>query len=427
MRTNVLFLLAKALRQYLAGGDCRFVFRRTHESALSPLDSAHLYLHVPFCSSECPYCPYNKIPFQPTVADQYVEALHAEIRLVRARVGPLRAPSLYVGGGTPMLLGHRFAEVIDCVRNAFDLDGPVAVEVTPADFSEKQVEYLQAAGATMVSVGVQSFQEATLQTIGRLYPGPVARRALQQLAQAGFDTVNADLMFAVPGQTQAQLSDDLEQAVACGASQVTTYPLFTFPYSTAARHRRQRSLRLPSLPVRYRQYRHIWQHFHEHDFAPASVWSFRKGRAAPYSSVTRKVYVGLGAGAATCIPGHYSFNTFDVPAYMAQLGRQRLPVALHMNTTRRLEDWYWLYWQMYQTRIDKNALRKRFKSPGPSPYAVLELCKLMRWIQEDEAEYRMTEAGAFWIHLAQNYLLLGSIDRLWQRAMAEPFPQSVAI
>lgn len=419
--------LARVIRQYLAGRDCRFVFHGSTESHLAPLGSAHLYLHVPFCRQECPYCPYNKIPYERSLAERYVEGVLKEIQLVRDRVDQLRVLSLYVGGGTPLLLGPGLVRVVDSLRETFNLDGPLACEVNPSDLTDEGVKHLQACGMTMVSAGIQSFQDATLDTIGRSYSADVARQALHRLTQAGFETVNADLMFAVPGQTGDQLSDDLKQAVEYGASQVTTYPLFTFPYTNAARHRRQTSLRMPPFRARRRQYRQIWRYFAGAGFTPASVWSFRKTECRGYSSVTRKVYVGLGAGAATCIPGHYTFNTFDVPAYLSQLEEHRFPTALHMNTTQRLEDWYWLYWQMYQTWVGKEGLRERFQTPGPSPYRVLGFCKRMGWIQEEETGYRMTETGAFWIHLVQNYLLLDSINRLWQKAMAEPFPNSVAI
>ena len=419
--------LARILRQYLAGRDFRFVFHHSEQSHLAPLSSAHLYLHVPFCRNECPYCPYNKIPYERDLADRYVEGLLKEIRLVRDRVDRLRVLSVYVGGGTPVLLGNGLVRVIDHLRDAFDINGPLACEVNPASLTDQAVDHLHACGISMISAGIQSFQNDTLKTIGRSYPGEIARRSLEKLAGAGFSTVNADLMFAVPGQTQAQLADDLAQAVACGADQVTTYPLFTFPYTNAAKHRKRMSLRMPPLRIRRRRYRQIWQYFSNEGFCPASVWSFRKSGHQGYSSVTRKVYVGLGAGAATCIPGHYSFNTFNVQAYLERIDQGKFPVALHMATTPRLEDWYWLYWQMYQTWVEKEGLKERFKTPGPSPQRVIALCKRMGWIQEEATGYRMTESGAFWIHLAQNYMLLGSIDRLWQRAMTEPFPQSVKI
>jgi menaquinone C8-methyltransferase len=423
----MLVFLARVFRQYLAGRDCRFVFHGTDESHLAPLDSAHLYLHVPFCQQECPYCPYNKIPYERTLARRYVDGLIREIDLVRDRVDRLQVLSLYAGGGTPLLLGSGLVRVVDHLRDVFDIEGPLACEVNPSSLNNEAVGHLHDCGMTMASVGIQSFQDTTLKTIGRSYAGSTARQALEQLAGAGFETLNADLMFAVPGQTQAQLADDLKQAVTCGASQVTTYPLFTFPYTNAARHRKRMALRMPPFRVRYRQYRQIWRHFSAEGFTPASVWSFRKDGCRGYSSVTRKVYIGLGAGAATCIPGHYSFNTFDVPAYLTRLEENRLPVALHMKTTQRLEDWYWLYWQMYQTWVDKQGLKERFQTPGPSPYRVLSFCRRMGWIREEDTGYRMTESGAFWIHLAQNYLLLGSIDRLWQKAKAEPFPRSVPI
>jgi oxygen-independent coproporphyrinogen-3 oxidase len=178
---------------------------------------------------------------------------------------------------------------------------------------------LHDAGVGLVSLGVQSFHAGRLAAIGRRYQPAVAERALALLAGSGFDSVNADIMFALPGQTPEDVIADLARAAELGADQLTTYPLFTFPYTTVGEYLRLRAVRMPGLDARRRQYRAISEWCAANGFERVSVWGFKRGDAPRYSSVTRDGYIGIGPGAGSHLPDGFTLNTFDLAAWIKAL------------------------------------------------------------------------------------------------------------
>jgi len=415
------------LRRALAGKDCDFRFRRLDALPAVDLPRAHIYIHVPFCQDKCPFCPYYKERYAPEAAVAFGEALSAEIDLVAGRFGEIEVPSVYIGGGTPALLLDGLSQWLDRLRRRFRVTGSIAIELRPEDCHPGTLRRLRGDGVTQASVGVQSFQPDVLRRIGRRSSPGLVEEALPRLVDAGFAGVNADMMFAIPGQTMAGLRDDVGRIAASGVDQVTYYPLFTFSYAAAGDRARQGSVRMPPFRERYRQYRFIWDRFLTDGYEPASVWSFIKNGAPRFSSVTRDVYIGLGAGAASCMPGHFWFNPFDVRTYAEAVGRRNLPAQMHMPVPKRLTDLYWLYWRLYETFVPEDGVADRFGTRPIRLRAALRLGRLLGWIRRTHDGWRLTRSGSFWVHLAQNHLLLDSIDRYWRAAGAVPCPDEIDI
>ncbi|HJW89220.1 MAG TPA: hypothetical protein VJ436_01120, partial [Anaerolineales bacterium] len=131
---------------------------------------------------------------------------------------------------------------------------------------DETVRRLHDMGVELVSLGVESFQPENLAVLGRDYKPLVAERALALLSGSNFASVNADIMFALPGQTAADLTADLARAAQLGADQLTTYPLYTFPYTTVGKYLRLTAVRMPNLHMRQAHYRAISGWCAEHGF-----------------------------------------------------------------------------------------------------------------------------------------------------------------
>jgi coproporphyrinogen III oxidase-like Fe-S oxidoreductase len=387
-----------------------------------------LYLHVPFCRHACPYCPYTKVPYDPSRIDGFTRAAIAELGWWADATGASEITSIYVGGGTPTLALDSVARVLDEARRRFRLTGPVAIETNPADVEPAMVARLHAMGVALVSLGVQSFQDSHLQTIGRSYPGAAAARALGLLAEGQFESVNADLMFALPGQSADSLRDDLNRAVSLGATQVTAYPLFTFPYTSIGTYLRLRAVRLPNLRARRAHYHTLCEWSAAYGFERVSVWGFRRAPVPRYSSVTRDGYIGIGPGAGSRLPDGFAINTFDVDAWTrAADDGGRGAVALRMPFSPGLSRWWWLYWRLYETRIPQEQIDAEL---GP------DARRVKRWLMAGEraglvvrrdGAVHLTDTGAFWLHLAQNYFSLEYVNTIWTAARQQPWPPAVAI
>jgi oxygen-independent coproporphyrinogen-3 oxidase len=203
-----------------------------------------LYLHVPFCSHKCHYCDFYSLA--PAVAGPdpqpaFVHRLTDELTLRCAQVRP-RPSTIFVGGGTPTFLRlDLWQELLDALRRLSLLDAVVefTVEANPESVTEDLARVLVAGGVNRVSLGAQSFHPALLQTLDRIHQPPNVARAVQIFRRAGIANLNLDLIFAIPGQTLAQLDADLDAALALAPEHLSAYGL-TYEPGTPLTARLQR-------------------------------------------------------------------------------------------------------------------------------------------------------------------------------------------
>ena len=421
-------LATRAIRRYLVGPAQRWVFEPPPQGWTPPrVERTSLYLHVPFCRNCCPYCPYTRVPYDETLVEPYTRAALAEVDWWAHTIGPAEITSIYIGGGTPTLALVSVAKVLARVRERFRLTGDICIETNPADVDDETVRQLHKVGVALVSLGVQSFHPKNLAILGRRYEPPVAEHALALLAESGFASVNADIMFALPGQTAGDVTADLARAAQLGANQLTTYPLFTFPYTSVGEYLRLTAVRMPNLRVRRAHYRAIAGWCAEHGFERVSVWGFRRGAVARYSSVTRDGYIGVGPGAGSHLPDGFVLNTFDLDSWIHATCEGRTAIALRMPFAGEMSGWWWLYWRFYDTRIPLDDLDAALGNDAPKARRWLRAVEQAGLAVRNGGYLELTEPGAFWLHLAQNHFALNYVNTLWTEARREAWPQVVAI
>lgn len=424
----LLRLITRTIRRDLVGPEQRWVFERPAQSWTPlPLQRTSFYLHVPFCRHFCPYCPYTKVPYHESLVESYTRAAIAEVDWWADAIGPTEITSIYIGGGTPTLALDSVARVLKHIRERFRLTGDICIETNPADVEAETVVRLHDMGVALVSLGVESFQPANLAIIGRDYKPVVAERALALLAENDFASINVDIMFALPGQTIDDIIADLALAAQLGANQITTYPLFTFPYTSVGKYLRLTAVRMPNLRMRQAHYRAISKWCAENGFERVSVWGFKHGTAPRYSSVTRDGYIGIGPGAGSHLPDGFVLNTFDLTSWIQATCDGRMATALRMPFAGEMSGWWWLYWRFYDTSIPLDNLDVALGSDASKARWWLRVIEQAGLGIRNGRRFELTEAGAFWLHLAQNYFALNYVNVLWTQSRREPWPQSVAI
>lgn len=418
--------LTKMVRRWLIGEDALYVFEPSHSIELPTVKHADLYLHIPFCRSLCPYCPYNRIHYDKDLAKPYLDAIISEIDAYHTRLGDVEIGSVYIGGGTPTTLIDELGVMLEHIRKRFRITGDIAVETIPSDINDEVIEKLRHYGVNLLSLGVQSFDDKYLKLIGRNYRSDILHPVIKKLNSSGFDSVNIDMMFALPGQTTEEVIEDLKQVIELNSDQVTLYPLFTFPYTTVGKHLDLKRVRFPKLFNRRKMYRSIHNFCLKHGFNRVSVWGFKHSDVPRFSSVTREYYIGIGAGAASCLPGIFYLNTFSVDEYIKHAKRNKLPVSLKMQMNQAMERYNWLYWRLYDTYIPKKKFNELF-SNDKRLNILLGLAKRLGLYIEEDDYLILTERGSFWIHLIQNYYVLYYIDKVWTKAMGEPWPDRIPL
>jgi putative oxygen-independent coproporphyrinogen III oxidase len=198
-------------------------------AALPPLS---LYIHLPWCLKKCPYCDFNSHEIKGDLPEaNYLQALVADLEASLPLVWGRRVQSVFIGGGTPSLFSPAGIErLLADVRARVPLlpSAEITLEANPGTFERERFCAFRAAGVTRLSVGVQSFNDELLDRIGRVHNAEQARAAVAEAAEA-FDTFNIDLMYALPGQTLAQLQADLEVAMSFAPPHLSVYHLTLEP------------------------------------------------------------------------------------------------------------------------------------------------------------------------------------------------------
>ncbi len=187
---------------------------------LTPVES--LYVHVPFCAHKCEYCAFYSAPPGEGQVNRYVDALVREIALIAPRCRP---STVFFGGGTPSLLTLRQWETVLDAMDRHGLLGATewSVECNPATVSADKAKLLRDHGVNRISMGVQSLDPTLLERLGRVHSRDMVFRSLDILRAAGFDNINIDLMFAIPGQTLEVWRRTLDEAMGLGTEHLSCY------------------------------------------------------------------------------------------------------------------------------------------------------------------------------------------------------------
>lgn len=208
-------------------------------SGLTVLPPLSLYVHIPWCVRKCPYCDFNSHALPPTGFDErrYVDALLRDLESQLPWIWGRRVQTVFIGGGTPSVFSP------DCIdtllagiraRVRLQADAEITLEANPGTTDNARLRDFHAAGVNRLSLGVQSFNDAHLQRLGRVHTGVQAREALAQIA-AIFPRFNLDLMFALPGQTLEHAVADLACALEYAPPHLSLYQLTLEP-NTAFAH-----------------------------------------------------------------------------------------------------------------------------------------------------------------------------------------------
>jgi putative oxygen-independent coproporphyrinogen III oxidase len=303
-----------------------------------------LYVHIPFCSSICNYCNFNRGLFDSGLKDRYVAALEQEIRT--SPHGGARADTIFFGGGTPSLLDPaEIARIIRACAESFDLapDAEITLEANPETSSAERMGGFRDAGINRVSFGVQSFREAELRRLGRIHSVERARAAVQEARRADIDNVSVDLMMWLPQQTIAEWRESVESLIEVQPAHASLYLLELYP----------------NAPLKEDMARAGWSLAPDDDAAEMYMWSMDRLERAGYaqyeiSNVARPrrasrhnlkywqdgAWIGFGCGAHSTRDGVRWKNVSGTDEYVNRLAAGQPVIAERRELTRdmRLED-----------------------------------------------------------------------------------------
>ena len=268
--------------------------------ALPQLPPLSLYIHIPWCVRKCPYCDFNSHAATPELPEEaYVDALLADLDQELPAVHGRPISSIFFGGGTPSLfsapaLGRLLAGVEQRIPFAPGIE--ITLEANPGTFEQEKFKAYRQLGINRLSIGVQSFQQAKLEALGRIHNGDEAVRAAGMARAAGFDNFNLDLMHGLPDQSLDDALGDLRQAIDLGPTHLSWYQLTLEPNTVFW----SQPPELPEDDILWDIQEAGQALMAEHDFAQYEVSAYAQpGRAARHNMNYWSFgdFIGIGAGA----------------------------------------------------------------------------------------------------------------------------------
>ena len=265
----------------------------------APVQSATaLYLHVPFCASSCDFCSFYQEQPKRSEIDRYLSAIEREMELHP----PGRVETAFWGGGTPGLLpAEDLLRLGKAMTKAAGQPGEWSVELAPSSVRADKLAALKEIGVTRVSMGVQSFDDATLDALGRRHSPKQIMEAWELIEAAGFASRNLDLIFAIPGQDEKRWTDDLHRAMSLKPDHLSTYCL-TFEEDTAMFVKLSQGKVKIDRELEAFLYRRTWETLAENGYAQYETSNFAQpGHACRHNLITWEMgsWIGYGPSAAS--------------------------------------------------------------------------------------------------------------------------------
>src|SRR6266704_3932818 len=311
-------------------------YREIKEPLEQLLETASLYLHIPFCHTRCHYCDFNTYAGILPLREPYVRALLTEIAMAGTFAqlpdgSPRRSRTIFFGGGTPSLLSvSQISRILDaCFKNfAVDEDAEITLEANPGTLNQDQLAGLRAAGINRLSMGAQSFDAELLKTLGRIHSPKDITQAVRFARTAGFTSINVDFMFGLPGQTMRHWRETIERALDLHIEHLSLYSLIIeegTPFYTWT-HEGRITPGDEDLCADMYEYADERLQAEGYENYEISNWALPGHQSRHNLTYWQNLpYIGMGAGAHSFFGGRRFSNILDPQEYIQLLKKQQRP------------------------------------------------------------------------------------------------------
>ena len=370
---------------------------------LRPWEQISLYIHIPFCRKLCPFCCFNRYLFNAEKARDYFVQLRHELDIYIQK--GFSFSDFYFGGGTPTILMVELLSFISYLKEKFEVRN-ISLETTSQEISPEMLALLKDAGVKRLSLGVQSFDDEMLKSMGRMQCTSAEAKQKIKLALGQFETVNIDLIFNFPFQTPEKFRSDIKVFKDMGIDQVTFYPLMPSPHKKSAME--QRFAKVNNFREN-KYYEMILGEIYDQSYQPSTVWCFSKGaRMIDEYIVDYADYIGIGAGSVSLLNGIFYVNSFSLEKYAEKLQKNHLPIARRRILSEKEYYRYYLLTKLFGTKVDKEQFKQQF---GIEIYqklgTELRLLKLSGAINETAEEIRVNRRGMFIVNVMMREFFTG--------------------
>lgn len=423
-------MITDFLSKVVLGKKDKFVFKGYKRGIIDFTkieDEIGIYIHIPFCESICPYCPYNKVVYEKNKAENYVKSLLEEFNLYY-EVQNKKITSIYFGGGTPTLVARELKGLIQYIKKTSNFDGDIGMEIYPSQVNVDLLNTLKELGVNMISLGVQTFNDEVLEFLGRKYTEKDIDIAMKLIKSYDFKCVDIDIMTNLPGQSIEQIEYDLKKVYSYEIDQLSIYPLIVFPLTNMSKVIKDRGLSRFNELQEVKILKLIDKISKEYGYKRSSVWTYGKKDDNRYTSVTRESFIGLGAGASSLFGEYFYLNTFNVDEYIKAVNQGEKPINLVNLMNEKEKMIFWIFWRCYDGIIDENRFEELFGKDMKKEFRLLfTALKFLGMSKQQQNKLVLTNIGRYAYHYVEKQYSIHYLNKLWKSSMERAWIEEIKI
>ncbi|WP_271006800.1 radical SAM family heme chaperone HemW [Listeria seeligeri] len=366
-------------------------------------NTSAVYIHIPFCEHICYYCDFNKVFLEGQPVDEYVDLLIREMQITAMNKQMEPIDTVFVGGGTPTTLNEaQIAKLCTAIQGIFPMKEEVefSFEANPGDLSVAKVQTMKDYGVNRISMGVQSFNNDLLKKIGRIHTVKDVYQSVENMRTVGFENVSIDLIFSLPGQSEEDFQDTLNQALALDLPHYSAYSLIIEPKTIFYNLMQKGKLFLPGQDAEANMYDLLLVEMEKHGRKQYEISNFAKEGFESKHNITywsNEHYYGFGAGAHGYIGNTRYSNFGPIKKYMEPLQENKLPVFQQKELTlkEKMEEEMFLGLRKV-SGVSKAGFQRKFGQDLDATFQnAIQKTMAKGWLENNEENVALTRNGRF--------------------------------
>ncbi len=302
-----------------------------------------LYIHIPFCKAKCLYCDFNSFACRDDFVPAYFNALKKEICLYSDIIKGHRIKTVFIGGGTPSYVGaHNIYEIVSLLKQRFDMDScfELTIEANPGTMDLEKLSVYRNAGINRLSIGLQAWQNHLLKNLGRIHTVEQFEENYHLAVKAGFDNINVDLIFAIPGQSFENWEETVNKVAKLNPRHISCYSLIIEEGTVFGTRFLEGELTPVEDELDRKMYWYAVEKLKTMGYKHYEISNFSKEGFECAHNLTywkEREYIGIGASAHSYFNGQRFNNTYNIEEYVKILNSDRLPVENQITVERKDE------------------------------------------------------------------------------------------
>ena len=355
-----------------------------------------LYIHIPFCKQKCFYCDFLSFGSEESKIDKYVDALCKEILMYKN----YRFKSIFIGGGTPTYLSYKHLNKLKDSMNQINKSKDVefTVEGNPGTFTEEKLQVLKDMGVNRLSIGLQAWQNELLKRIGRIHEIKDFVDSYNMARKLGFENINVDLMFGLPGQTMEMWKETLEEITKLNPEHISAYGLIIEEGTKFFKMYEEDELDLPDEDLERDMYRYCLELLNKKAYKQYEISNFSKENKECKHNLTYwelGEYVGCGLGAHGYVEKQRIENVSSMMRYIELLKNEIKPIEHRQISSKEdvIEEFMFLGLRKIKG-IDKKEFKNKFNIDIESIYGeIIDKYKSQGLIEEEYDRIFLSKKG----------------------------------